>query len=192
MLFNVKGYFMKITTTHSFNHYKTYYTQLSLAIMSLSGLLLSGCASVDRCPLSETQKGLGACSSIQDSYNASSNSNGDGFSVFDPNSSTSVNRQFSENSKQSKNSQPVNQYGDKGKASPLYFKASLDDTKGQYVYHQAVILKTWIAPYVNQDTQDLVDAHNVFWKAKEGGWDVPVSYQSGSANDVFTPAVLGD
>ena len=182
---------MKITTTYSFDYFKTHYTKIALVIM-FSGLLLSGCASVDRCPLSDTQKGLGACSSIQASYNASSHSNGDGFSVFDHNSSTSANRGNSKQSKYSENSQSVNQYGNQGKLSPLYFKASLDDTKGQYIYHQAVILKTWIAPYVNQDTQDLVDAHNVFWKAKEGGWDVPVSYQSGSASDVFTPAVLGD
>lgn len=167
---------MNITAIQSL---RANYKKLTLTALIISGLLLSGCASVDRCPLSDTQKGLGACSSIEDSYNASSHSNGDGFSVFDQGNST-------------KNAnKTINEYGGKGGASPLYFKASLEDNKGHYVYQPAVILKTWVAPYVNQNTQDLVNAHSVFWKAKEGGWDVPVSYDSGSVSDVFTPAVVG-
>jgi hypothetical protein len=171
----------------------------------LLGLLLSGCASVDRCPLSGTQKGLGACASIEDSYNASNHSQGDGFSVFSKEGVINKNKD-SDYFGGSSDDQSDQTTGD------LYFSSTASSSSSarssattasksyrsgdhqnqpDYVYHSAIILKTWIAPYVNESNDDLVNAHEVFWKAKKGGWDAPVSYQSGKDSEVFSPAVLG-
>jgi hypothetical protein len=174
----------------------------------LLGLLLSGCASVDRCPLSGTQKGLGACASIEDSYNASNHSQGDGFSVFSKEGVISNNKDsdyfgdsaaFDDQSDQTTGDLYFSStaYSSSTSSTPSATTASKSYRSGDhqnqsdYVYHSAIILKTWIAPYVNESNDDLVNAHEVFWKAKKGGWDVPVSYQSGKDSEVFSPAVLG-
>ena len=151
---------------------------LNLKIITALGfsfgvLSLGGCAMNYGCPLNKGQEGIGACSSVSSAFKASEKSTGKGFSVFDKKDGY----QKAEQAKETGQMTPFSY-------NPLQKQAS-DGSK--YVYRPAQIYRTWIAPYVDVKTQNLINAHTTYWVSKKGGWDVPISYTQGQASSVLSP-----
>lgn len=140
----------------------------SSAIITLS---MSGCATQYGCPLTKGEEGIGACSSIPQSFHASQNSNGNGYSVFDGSKSNT-----------SSSSDEVN-------ATPFSFNSShkKTDNRSHFVWKPATIYRTWIAPYVDQDSNNLINEHSVYWVSQKARWSVPVHYNHGQASNILNP-----
>ncbi len=157
--------------------------RIFISILSFGILSLSGCATQVGCPLSDDQKHIGACASVSDSFKAAERSDGNGYSVFDSNP------KFVKATPAQSNGDADS--SDQSQKTPIDFHEVKQETRGHFVYQPAQIYRTWIAPYVDGKTNNLINAHDVMWIGKEGHWDVPVSYDSGQANEVLSPAITG-